>query len=193
MKDAVEVDAYINQLSISTEVSKDAIYSEFRKKVVVSEKSSETSLNIEKEKNKISNPDINTSSPKLVNAEKKLILLMAENKKYFDLVRKEFLLDDFSIEIHRKIIDKIELAYKNSKHIELSMLLNDFTDESVNYVSNIFYNMEEYKDNDETVFELIKTIKIEKLTEKISKETDASVIRELVNEVSAIRRSSYNG
>lgn len=193
VKDAVEVDAYINQFSILTEVSKDAIYSEFKKKIVISEKGSQTSLNIEKEKNKISDSNINTSSPKLVNAEKKLILLMAENKKYFDLVTKEFSLDDFSVEIHRKIVKRIEQAYKNCKHIELSMLLNDFTDESVNYVSNIFYNMEEYKDNDEAVFELIKTIKIEKLTEKISKETDASVIRELVNEVSAIRRSSYNG
>ncbi len=192
VKDAVEIDAYINQLSISTDVSKDAIYSEFRKKVTVFEKSNETSLNIEREKNKISNSDINTS-PKLVNAEKKLILLMAENKKYFDLVTREFSLDEFSIEIHRKIVEKIGMAYKNSKHIELSMLLNDFTDESVNYVSDILYNMEEYKDNDEAVFELIKTIKIEKLTQKISKETDASVIRELVNEVSAIRRSSYNG
>ena len=73
------------------------------------------------------------------------------------------------------------------------MLLNDFTDDNLNYVSNIFYNMEEYKNKDETLSELIKTIKIEKLTQKISKETDAATIRELVDEVTALRRGNYNG
>ncbi len=197
IKDAVEVDAYINQLSTLCEISKDAIYSEYKKKVASYEKTTDASISREadKEKDKINSyPTINTDvSPKLINAEKKLILLMAENKKYFDMVMKEFSTADFSNEIHKKLVEKIENSYKNSKHIELSMLLNDFTDDSVNYVSNIFYNMEEYKDKDEAVFELIKSIKIEKLSEKISKETDAAVVRELVSEISVIRRSSYNG
>lgn len=197
IRDAVEVDAYINQLSTLTEVSKDAIYSEYRKKVALFEKNNENfnSKETEREKNKINETAtiLTQASPKLINAEKKLILLMAENKKYYDIVLKEFNAIDFSNDIHKKLVEKIATSYQNSKHIELSMLLNDFSDESVNYVSNIFYNMEEYKDKDEAVFELIKTIKIEKLTEKISKETDAAVIRKLVSEVSAIRRSNYNG
>ncbi len=197
VRDAVEVDAYINQLATLTEVSKDAIYSEYKKKVAVFEKNAEnsTSKEIEREKNRINDSPtvLSNASPKLINAEKKLILLMAENKKYFDTVIKEFSFNDFCSEIHKKLVEKIDSLYKNSKHIEISMLLNDFSDDSVNYVSNIFYNMEEYKDKDEAVFELIKTIKIEKLTEKISKETDAAAIRELVSEVSAIRRSNYNG
>lgn len=197
IKDAVEVDAYINQLSTLTEVSKDAIYSEYKKKVALFEKSSENYITkqTESEKSKIIDSSVllTDASPKLINAEKKLILLIAENKKYCDLVFKEFQVDDFSNEIHKKLVNKISELYKNSKHIELSMLLNDFSDDSVNYVSNIFYNMEEYKNKDEAVFELIKTIKIEKITQKISKETDAQVIRELVSEVSALRRSNYNG
>ena len=197
IKDAVEVDAYINQLSTLAEVSKDAIYSEYKKKVALYEKSTENYITkqTEREKSKINESSVilTEASPKLINAEKKLILLMAENKKYCDLVFKEFQVDDFSNEIHKKLVNKIYELYKNSKHIELSMLLNDFSDDSINYVSNIFYNMEEYKNKDEAVFELIKTIKIEKLTQKISKETDAAVIRELVSEVSALRRSNYNG
>ncbi len=195
IKDAVEVDAYINQLSTLCEISKDAIYSEYKKKVAAYEKITDSSSLREAQKEKENNFSvINTKvSPKLINAEKKLILLMAENKKYFDIVMKEFSVDEFSNEIHKKLLEKIENSYKNSKHIELSILLNDFTDESANYASDIFYNMEEYKNKDETVFELIKSIKIEKLSEKISKETDALLVRQLVDEISAIRRSSYNG
>lgn len=149
----------------------------------------------DRQKDKIKNASpINLDvSPKLVNAEKKLILLMAENKKYFDIVMKEFSISDFSNKVHISLVEKMQNYYKNSKHLELSMLLNDFSDDSVNYASNIFYNMEEYKDKDEAVFELIKSIKIEKLSEKISKETDAAIIRELVSEISAIKRSRYNG
>lgn len=197
IKDAVEVDAYINQLSTLAEVSKDAIYSEYKKKVALFERNTDNHIvrEAEREKSKINDSAVmlTEASPKIINAEKKLILLMAENKKYCDLVFKEFQVKDFSNEIHQKLVNKIFESYKNSKHIELSMLLNDFSDDSVNYVSNIFYNMEEYKSKDEAVFELIKTIKIEKLTQKISKETDAAVIRELVSEVSALRRSNYNG
>ncbi len=197
IKDAVEVDAYINQLSTLCEVSKDAIYSEYKKKVAVFEKSSQEyeikEINREKEKTDDSTINIQNVSQKIINAEKKLILLMAENKKYFDVVMKEFNSDDFSNEIHKKLVEKIKESYVKCKHIELSMLINDFTDDSANYASNIFYNMEEYKNTDEAVFELIKSIKIEKLSEKISKETDAKLIREMISEISAIRRSSYNG
>ena len=197
INDAVEVDAYINQLSKLSDVSKDAIYSEYKKKVSAYTKVNDNSYTkeLDREKEKINKSAVVMTgiSPKLINAEKKLLLLMAENKKYADAVFKEFDVDDFSNEIHCRIAKKIKDVYENSKHIELSMLLNDFTDDNVNYVSNIFYNMEEYKNKDETLSELIKTIKIEKLTQKISKETDAATIRELVDEVTALRRGNYNG
>lgn len=196
IQDAVSVDAYINRLSVMSEVSRDAIYSEYRKKVVLFEKNTADSnqKETEREKNKIEPALIDTkASKRRINAEKKLILLMAENKKYFDIASREFSADDFSNEIHKRLILKMTEVYKNAKHIELSMLLNDFSGADADYASDIFYNMEEYNDKDLTVFELIKTIKLEKINEQISKETNAAAVRELVGRAAEIRRSNYNG
>ena len=65
--------------------------------------------------------------------------------------------------------------------------MNEFTGNEINYVSGIFYNMEEYADNSEALGELIKSIKLEKLTEQIENEKDTAKIGSLIMEMNRLK------
>ena len=60
--------------------------------------------------------------------------------------------------------------------------------DTVNDVSDIFYNLEEFADTDKAVEELINNIKIEKITEKLAQANETTVAAELVRELSELRR-----
>ena len=186
--DAVEVDAYINQLAKETQVSKDAIFSEYRKKVVTQNKREESAQKFIKNEESNDLPIITQKNSKLILAEKKLIFLMSENKKYIDDVKENFLVDDFSNDIHKKLVELIYKAKEEKKPIEPSVILNEFSGAEVNYVSDIFYNLEEYSDIFDTVSELINTIKEEKIKQRLLVEKDVSVINELVAELAKYKR-----
>lgn len=181
--DAVEVDAYINKIAAQTQVNRDAIISEYRKKLAkkASEESDYEKRAVRGEKDSPSALTLeNEASKKLINSEKTLIFLMAQNKKYIDTVRENFAVEDFCGEIHQKLARIIFEARDNNTLIEPSIILNEFTGSDINYVSDIFYKLEEYKDNNKTLDELIKNIKLEKIDEQIRGETDTKKISNLV-------------
>ena len=192
--DAVEVDAYINQISKETQVNRDAVYSEYKKRaskmntVQRQQNYSEDNGGYRQSKAaRESSAVIPDKSKKLMAAEKKLIFLMAQNKKYIDEVRKSFSPEDFSGEIHQKLVRIMFQARDNNTLIEPSVIMNEFTGDEINYVSGIFYNMEEYSDNSEALGELIKSIKLEKLTKQIENEKDTAKIGSLIMEMNRLK------
>ena len=193
INDAVEVDAYINQISRETQVSRDAIYAEYKKRASKRNtvqkqyyRSGDTaySQNGAAQEASAVIPD---KSKKLMEAERKLIFLMAQNKKYIDEVREAFAPEDFSGEIHKKLVRIIFGARDNNSLIEPSVIMNEFTGGEINYVSNIFYSMEEYADNTEALDELIKSIKLEKLAEQMETEKDPAKLSGLINEINRLK------
>lgn len=189
--DAVEIDAYINQISKETQVNKDAVYSEYRKKSVQKSNSEKIFTKREFKNNEQSEAvsPVADKSLKLISAEKTLIYLMSQNKRYIDEVMKNFKPEDFSGTIHQKLVSIMFEMRGNNTVIEPSIILNEFEDKEANYVSNIFYNMEEYSDDNSTLEELIKNIKLEKLTEKIESEKDPVELSRLVMEMQELKRS----
>ena len=67
--------------------------------------------------------------------------------------------------------------------------MNEFSSDEIGYVSDIFYNMEEYEDNDKALNELIKNIKIEKLAALLSQTKDPQTARELALRMDKLRRN----
>ena len=186
--DAVEVDAYINQISDETHVNRDAIYSEYRKRVMAKAKNpneyERKDFEIKKGSDEVIIPiDV---PPMIVSAERKLIFLMVENKKFISEVQKDFPAEEFSTEIHRKLVKLIYDLKKENKRIEPSVLVNAFEGEEINYVSNIFYNLEEYKDLNETVSELIRNIKTEKIKKQMMDEKDPEIISGLIKKMTEL-------
>lgn len=187
INDAVEVDAYINQIATQTEVNKEAIYSEY-KKVVASNASKEAGIERRNEPVKNNITALSEKSQKLIAAEKKLIYLMSSSKRYIDRVFEEFSTDDFSTDIHKKLAELIQTARKEERLIEASIILNEFSGDEIKDVSDIFYNLEEFADTDKAIEELINNIKIEKITEKLAQANETTVAAELVRELSELRR-----
>ena len=190
ISDAVTVDAYINQISTETGISRDAIYSEFKKHVALHSNSEQNAAERELKKTKQENETVmivNEGSTKLLAAEKKLIYLMSSLKKAVDTVKESFEVEDFCHPIHKKLVGMMYDARKENKLIELSMIMNDFEGGEVNYVSDIFYSFEEFKNSEEAIDELIRNIKIEKITEQMKNEKDARVIVELTKKLNELR------
>lgn len=189
VQDAVEVDAYINQIADETQVNRDAIYSEFRKKKASDARRIADEERIDRgEWKKTEELTVPVEiPPMIVSAEKKLIFLMVENKKVIGEVQKSFSSDDFSTDIHRKLVKMIYELKDENKKIEPSMLVNGFEGKEVNYVSDIFYNLEEYKDLNGTVSELIYNIKTEKIKSRMVNEKNPEIISELIKQLSELK------
>ena len=187
--DAVEVDAYINRISDETNVNRDAIYSEYSKII-----SANAKRNIlfgdrnELKQDTGSNESIIPVDvpPMIVSAEKKLIYLMVENKKFISEVQNTFPAEEFSTETHKKLVKLIYDLKNENKNIEPSVFVNAFEGDYINYVSNLFYNLEEYKDLNKTVSELIKNIKTEKIKNQMMNEKNPEVISELIKQLSEL-------
>lgn len=194
IEDAIEVDAYVKRVSEETGISKEAIYSEYKKK---------TAKNIYK--NKIPNrqqyeqqravakqaesPVIVHSSSVIIKAERKLLNLISQQKRLFRIAEKQFRFEEFSTKIHRDIAKKIYDGWNGGEEINTAIILNDFSGNDINEASSIFYNLEIYEDDEKTVEELIKNIKLEKLQTQINGERDPVRLNELIALQEELRRN----
>lgn len=195
LTDAVTVDAYINQIATETQISKEAIQSEYRKKAVINSTSQKNSDERELKEIKKENESVfvaGEQSQRILNVEKKLIFLMHASKKYIDEVKKQFKYEEFSHPIHQKIVRMIYEAREANKLLEPSMLLNEFSGNDVNYVSSIFYNFEEFSDSQQSLSELIINMKIDRITAKMSKEKDVKVVLELTKQLNELKKELEN-
>ena len=97
------------------------------------------------------------------------------------MVQEEIKAEEFSTEVYRKLAEKIYTAYNNGITPDEAMILNEFSSnpEESNEASAVFYNLEIYSGDEETVRDLIYKIKLEKLQLKINSETDAQKLSEL--------------
>ncbi len=181
--DEVEVDAYIKRISDETEISKEAVYSTYRKKVaqqkLIDEKRPVRDIIPEH-----SEAPAEVSVPKsgMVDAERRLLYLATLDKKLYKAVSTEFAPDDFSGTVRQRVAQIIYTTWENGTVPEYSLILNEFSGNDIQEVSGIFYNMEIYDDNSAAVAELIKTIKISRIDEQIANAQDARTVMELMKE-----------
>ncbi len=186
LKDPIEIDAYMNKVAEETEINKEAILSKYREKTAKKDykrlptrqefKRREVKTALGEPKKPVSNS--------LIGAEKRLLALMAQSKKLCRMTLKEISPEDFSTEIYQRLAKKICAAYDEGKMPDEAMILNDFSENpaEANEASEVFYNLEIYSGDEETVRELINKIKLEKLELKINNETDAKRLGELFEE-----------
>lgn len=194
VRDAVEVDAYIKRVSDETEISKDAIYSELKKKTA-QQKAIEASQANRREIRAVAE-QVRSDEPSAVSAaggaelsaERRLLNLACQEKKLYKEVRAQFDADDFSEGVNRRAAHIIYESWENGSEPEPSVILNEFSGNDIQEASKIFYNMEIYADNSATVAELIRNIKISRIDAQILKETDARKIAELMREKSALKQ-----
>ena len=84
--------------------------------------------------------------------------------------------------LRREIVGKsIQILRSHGKSDDeiKEMMLNDFSGDDLSEASEVFYNLEVYSGDEETVKELLYTIKLEKLNMHINAETDPTNLMDL--------------
>ncbi|MBQ7985873.1 MAG: DNA primase [Clostridia bacterium] len=179
VKSAVEIDAYVKKIADETEISKEAIYAEL-KKIRSNDKSGSNIIRQVKMPSKEKNAALDS---KIANAEKRLLGLVIDSKKAYQIVKEEFSPPDYSEGPIRKLAEMIYNCYETGENIEPPLIINKFDEKDADFVSQIFCNIETYKDEDNTLRKLVNSIKIERLSieiEKATNENDVIKVKELL-------------
>ncbi len=194
--DEVEVEAYINKVAQETGISTRTILGKVaeHKKKGYRKPPSRTKVDYERRESDIINDQSdgeNRIKKPEIEAEKKLLSLMARGKrlclKAADLISPE----EFSNAIYQKIAGKLYDAVKSGRQIDVGTVLNEFSGDTEveNVAASVFFNNEEYSDNDETLFDLIYTVKLNRIQTKTATATDPMEIMELINQERILKES----
>jgi DNA primase len=182
IKDAVEVDAYITKVAEDTGISRDAILSKYREKTsknnfrripTKSEYQKKTEVRRREQKKEL------RASGRLLDAQKRLLGLVSQSKKLYKMVSAQLKPEDFASEVYKRLAQSIYSAYENDLSPEPAMILNEFTGDDISEASEVFYNLEVYSGDEETVKELLYTVKLETLDMRINAETNPAELAEL--------------
>ena len=174
VNDAVEVDAYIRKVSDETEISIDAIYAEYRKKAknAVREMTQKSNRMLARKQESVSSSKGNVRK----NAEKRLLVLILQEKKLYDKVSKLIKPEDFSVPVYKKLASIIYDRRQKGEEPEAADILNEFnkTPEEVDEAAAVFYNQEVYSDKEMTAWELTKSILVGKIEQEMEESKDDS-------------------
>lgn len=182
MKDAVEIDAYITKIAEDTGINRDAILSKYREKtakVTYKRIPAKTEYQKQVQRRKTEAVREKKATTALLEAEKRLLGLVSQSKKLYKTASEAMKPEDFSYRVYSELANKIYQSFEKGIPPEPAMLLNDFKGDDLNAASEVFYNMEIYSGDEETVKELLYTIKLEKLNMRINEETNAAKLSEL--------------
>ena len=186
VKDAVEVDAYITKVAEDTGISRDAILAKYREKTSrnkfrsrIPQKSEYQRQTERRTREAVRNE---MATPKLLAAEKRLLGLIVKNKKLCKAAAEKIKPSEFSTDVYRRLAKSIYDSFENGETPEPAMILNDFSENELASASEVFYNLEVYDGDTETVNELLYTIRLEKLDLQIKNETNPARLSELFKE-----------
>jgi DNA primase len=183
IQDAVEVDAYVKKLSEETEISKEAIYSAYKKRTAKKSYSKIlTKPEYEQKKVKASSEQlpIPPRSDALVLAEKRLLNLISQKKTLYLEAKEKMPESAYSTDIHRQLAHLLYTCWERGREPEPAKIILEFDRQDAEEVSSIFYNMEIYDDERQTIKELITAIQKEKLSAQIKAETDPETLKKLL-------------
>lgn len=185
LTDAVEVDAYITKVAEDTGISRDAILSKYREKTSkgsykpIPTKSEYQKKNEQRKRENVKNTRVTAS---LLEAEKRLIGLISQSKKLYKITAEQIKAEEFSTDVYRRLAKRIYECYAEEMTPDPAMILNDFSGDDISEASEVFYNLEVYSGDEETVRELLYTIKLEKIDIRINSETNAVALAQLFTE-----------
>ena len=182
LKDAVEVDAYITKVAEDTGISREAIASKYREKISKGSykripTKNEYQKKVEQRKRETTKNQMVTSS--LLEAEKRLLGLISQSKKLYKMSSAHIKAEEFSTDVYRRLAKSMYVSYENGMSPDPAMMLNDFSGDDLSEASEVFYNLEVYSGDEETVKELLYTIKLEKLNMRINAEADPTNLMDL--------------
>ncbi len=189
LQNAIEADAYIKRISDETEISRDAIHAEVKKLKTQDKLGQDGSIRSVKTEmmnsGQLSSEGASGTEaiPKTVEAEKKLLSLIIDSKSNYNDVRTKFAPEDFSLDCLRKLAELVYNLYDTGEPIEPALVISKFTGSDTDIISGIFCNREEYRNETNTITQLVKSIKLARIQAEIDKavkENDPAKILKLL-------------
>ena len=189
LKNAKDPDEYINKNGVEkfkeaedTGISREAIASKYREKISKGSykripTKNEYQKKVEQRKRETTKNQMVTSS--LLEAEKRLLGLISQSKKLYKMSSAHIKAEEFATDVYRRLAKSMYDSYENGMSPDPAMMLNDFSGDDLSEASEVFYNLEVYSGDEETVKELLYTIKLEKLNMHINAETDPTNLMDL--------------
>lgn len=191
--DPVEVEAYIKKMAQETGISERAIFGKYqeRKKNVHTKPPSRTKEEYRRrEINKINSvsPENNRPSRLEIEAQRRLLSVMAKSRRLCQRASQLISADEFSNDIYKHIAERMYSSVNKGEEIDGAVILNGFSgdSDSENIAASIFFNNEEYADDDKTLYDLIYAVKLNELDIKMKEAADPGVISEIIKERNAL-------
>lgn len=187
LKDLVEVEAYIKKTAQETGISERAIYGKYTEYHAKTSKKRPERTKEEYKRREVNR--INSEKPReervsaaILEAERKLLSVMAKSRRLCGRAAELISADEFSNDVYRRLAMKMYECAENGETIDPAVAIDEFSGDmnSENIAASVFFNNEEYSDSDKTLYDLIYTLKLNKIESKIKAADDPNVIFELI-------------
>ncbi len=173
VNDAVEVDAYISRMAQETGIGREAIYSEYKKK---------TARNRLFRPNEEAGRIRRTEVPKAeaysgerkgsIETELGILRLAAEEKRIYKIVKEQLSPQDFDSDAARLIAEEIYKSWDGGQRPEPAVILAKFQTDGRGAAdaAGAFIDPVRYDDNETAVKQLIRAMKMDKVSAQIAEE-----------------------
>lgn len=185
--DVVEVEAYIEKTALDTGISKQSIFGKYTEYKGKTRKPTPAKTREEFKRREINR--INSEKPpeervtsKLVEAEKRILSLMSQSRSLCLKANEIMAPEEFSNNVYVTLAKRMYEYSKEGQPIDESAIVNEFSGDRQmeNMAAAVFFNNEEYTDKDKTLYDLIYTVKLNKIESRIKSATEAHEIGELI-------------
>ncbi len=187
IKEPIEVDAYINNISIETGIGKEAIYAEYRK-VAVSNSGKTDYIDVRTKKK---NGTIAGKLSAEVDAQRRLLNLISYDRRIYNGIKDLIKPEDFSEPALSKVAMMIYECREKGAEPDPAEILNAFfeNEAEMSMVSSVFYELSEYNDRRATAEDNLRTILLAQINRAISEnENDIKKLGELIKEQNRIKK-----
>jgi len=192
VKDNIEVDAYVNKISGSTGISREAIYSAIKKQNRPMPELREKTPDIPRKNPSSDNNNSNAVNNKIIRTEKQLLSVIYKNKRLCAMCGKEIPAEEFCLDLHKKLADLIYKSWENKIKPEPDVILTHLDPSEQSEAGAVFYGAPVFDNEETAVKDLIYTIKLEKLQIEINKEADFIKKQRLINEKQKLIQAKLN-
>lgn len=190
ISDSVEVEAYINKTAEETGISERAIYGKYTEHKSSNgyrkspQRTKDEYKRREAERLNRESPSEKRVSVPIMEAEKRLLSLMGRSRRIAVRASELINADEFSNTIYQRLAKRIYDFALNGNQIDEAVILNEFSGDtdSENAAAAVFFNNEEYADNEETLYDLIYKIKNYRLDALINGTTAPDEIMRFIKE-----------
>ncbi len=166
VRDPIEVDAYINNLSEQTGIGKEAIYAEYRKHIAPKRENRE--FERRRSASASSAGAVTKTSDKKTEIE--LLNLISRDGHVFRAVREHIKPEDYSLETLRTLADYIYKCRQDGREPDAAGIMNEFSgnNEAQSIASAVFYVLAECADKKNAVRQMVIKILLDKNKRQIS-------------------------